>query len=125
VRELRASPRPDVDSGAGAGGQFAVAGDEIGMQVGLDHMLDAQAVLARGFQVDFDVALRVDHRRHAFRAGHVRGVRQATEIELFKVHLPDYRTAGVPGSAGAARTMACAHSQVVRWSIHIFILQHI
>src|ERR1039458_6344647 len=34
VRELRASPRAHVDFGAGAGGQLAVAGDEIGMQVG-------------------------------------------------------------------------------------------
>jgi hypothetical protein len=86
VREPRASPRANVDFGAGAGGQFAVAGNEIGMQMGFDYMLDAQAVPARGFQVDFDVTLRVDDRRYAFGANHIRGMRQAPEIELFKVH---------------------------------------
>ena len=49
-------------------------------------MLDAQAGQTRGVQVDFDVALRVDDHRHAFRAGHIRGVGQATKIELLKIH---------------------------------------
>ena len=52
----------------------------------LDHVPDAQPVLARPLQIELDVALRIDDRRHTFGADHVRGVRQATEVELFEVH---------------------------------------
>jgi hypothetical protein len=85
VRELRASLPTHVNRRAGAGGQLAVAGDEIGVQVGLDHMPDAEAVVTRGFQIDVDITLRVNDCRDALGAGHVRSVGQATEIELFKV----------------------------------------
>ena len=90
VRELRAGPRAHVDLGAGAGGQLAVPGNEIGMQVSLDDIRDAQVVFARGFQVDLDVALRIDDHRDAFGAGHIRSMRQTTEIELFEVHHHNY-----------------------------------
>jgi hypothetical protein len=71
VRELRASPRTNVDLGACAGRQLAVTGNEIRMQMGLDHVLDAQVVLKGGFQVDLDIALRVNHRCNAFRSSHI------------------------------------------------------
>ena len=66
VGELRAGPRAQIYFGSGAGGQFAVAGNEIRMQVALDYVRDAEVVLARGFQVDFHVTLRVDHRGDTF-----------------------------------------------------------
>jgi hypothetical protein len=55
-------------------------------------MLDAEAVGARGFQIDVDITLRVDDRRHTFGASHIRSVGQATEIELFKIQV------GSPGA---------------------------
>ena len=63
-----------------------MAGDEIGVQVGLDHMLDAEPVLDRVFDVDADVALRVDYGGDAAGTDHVRRVGQASEIELLEVH---------------------------------------
>ena len=92
VRKLGARLRAQVDGGAGEGGQFGVAGDEIGVQVGLDHVLDAEPVFDRVFDVDADVALRVDHRGDASGTDHVGRMRQASEIELLEVHF-------TPGSA--------------------------
>jgi hypothetical protein len=57
VRELCTCPRTKIDFRARAGGQLAVAGDEVGVQVRFDHVLDAQAVLASFVEVDFDVTL--------------------------------------------------------------------
>jgi hypothetical protein len=52
----------DVNPGrAGAGGQLATAGDEVGVDVRLDGVGDREAVLAGELQVDLHVAARVDH----------------------------------------------------------------
>ena len=65
VRKFRARLGSEVDGGAGERSKFGMAGDEIGVQVGLDHMLDAEPVLDRVFDVDADVALRIDYRGDA------------------------------------------------------------
>ena len=56
------------------------------MQVRLDHMADREVLLLRFLQIHLDVALRVDNRGLFLGSDHVRGVRQAAEIELFKEH---------------------------------------
>ena len=60
--------------------------DEVGMQVRLDHMADREVLLLRFLQIHLDVALRADNCGLFLGSDHVRGVRQAAEIELFKEH---------------------------------------
>lgn len=57
----------------------------------LDDMLDAEPVLARLLEIKFDVTLRIDNRCYAFGPDHVRGMSQATQIELFEIHDRQYR----------------------------------
>ena len=82
MREPGCGAGAQVDVGAGAGGQLAVAGDEVGMQMGFDDVLDLEVVLAGGVEVDFDVALGIDDGGDAFGTQHVGGVGQAAEVEL-------------------------------------------
>ena len=51
----------DVDGRAGGGDEAAVAGDVVGVVVGLQDVLDADAEVAREAQVLVDVELGVDH----------------------------------------------------------------
>nr|WP_308406722.1 hypothetical protein [Streptomyces sudanensis] len=71
------------DAGAGAFGQFQVAGEEVGVDVGLDDALDGQAVALGGGEVVVDVAPGVDHDGPAGGAvaDEVRGVGEAVEVE--------------------------------------------
>ena len=86
MRKRGAGPRAHVDLRARSRRQFVVPGNEVGVQVRFDHVSDAQAVLARFFDVKLDVTLRVHHRGHTVRTNHVRSVRQAAQIELFEIH---------------------------------------
>jgi hypothetical protein len=54
-----------MDARAGGGGQPAVAGNVIGVVVGLDDVLDRNPHVPRQAQVLADVELGVDDRRHA------------------------------------------------------------
>jgi hypothetical protein len=54
-----------ADGGAGAGGQLEMAGQEVGVDVGLDDALDADAGGISVGHVAGDVALGVDHHRPA------------------------------------------------------------
>ena len=76
-------PSPEIDARAGALGKFVMAGDEVGVQVRFDDVLDLQPLFAGGVEVDVDVALRVDHRRDAFRPDQVGSVRQTAQKEVF------------------------------------------
>ena len=67
VRVLGLGQLVDVDRRAGRAGQAAVAGDVVGVVVGLEHVLDPHAVQAAEVQVGVDVPLRVDHRGDAAR----------------------------------------------------------
>ena len=53
--------RAEIDGRAAAVAQFQVAGDEIGVQMREEHVLDLQAVLGGKGDVLVSVALRVDH----------------------------------------------------------------
>ena len=72
----------------GRPGQPAVAGDVVGVVVGLEHVLDPHPVQAAQPQVGLDVPLRVDHRGDA-RAGVADQVGGAAEVlvdDLAKEH---------------------------------------
>ncbi len=56
----------DVDGRAGARGQFFVSGDEVGVKMGLKNVPDFKLLLLRGFQINFNVTLRIDDYRFAF-----------------------------------------------------------
>src|SRR5207302_7559738 len=86
VRKRRAGAVAEVDGGAGLLREFLVSGDEVGVEMGLDDMLDAQAELGRGLQVNGDVALGIDDGRNATGPDQVRGVGEASKIELFEDH---------------------------------------
>ena len=64
-----------------------MAGDEIGVQMRLNDVLDLQPVLASLVEVNRHIPLRVNHSGHAFRTDHVRGVRKTAQIELLEVHV--------------------------------------
>ena len=61
VGEFGAGALAQMDLRAGARGQLAMAADEIGVQVGLNDVLDLQAVLAGFIEIELDVALGIDH----------------------------------------------------------------
>src|SRR5712691_795864 len=88
VRETCAGAGAQINLRARACREFAVTGNEVGMKVRLDDVGNLQLEPLRFLQIDFDVALRVHHRRDSFRAELVRCVRQAAEVELLKVHGP-------------------------------------
>jgi hypothetical protein len=83
----------DEDGGSGALGQFKVAADEIGVQVGLDHVADGEAPRFGLIDVDVDVASRVHDGRLSIGAQQVRGLGQTAQIEL----LEGERRFGQPG----------------------------
>lgn len=85
--------RPEDDLGAGALGQLAVAAHEVGVEVGLDDVADAQALGFRLGQVLLDVAAWVDDRGLTLGADQVGGVSQAAQVELLEVH------GGFPGDS--------------------------
>ena len=78
--------RPERAFSGVAGGQLFVAGDEIGVQVGLEDVADADAVLLGRLQVNLDITLRIDDDGLAFRCQQVGGVGQTSQVELFEVH---------------------------------------
>ena len=60
-----------------------MTGDEVGVQVRFDDVLDLQPLLLGGVEVDIDVALRINDRRDAFRTDQIGSVRQAPQEEMF------------------------------------------
>ncbi len=56
----RAGARAQINGGARHAGKFLVAGNEIGVQVSLNHVSDAKPVFDGVFDVDAHVTLRVD-----------------------------------------------------------------
>ena len=97
--ELGLSPAAQVDRGAGLVTELDVAGDEVGMEVGEEHVLDRVAPGRGVFQILVDVPLRIDHgRRLRLLVGdHVGGVGQAGQVVLLDLH------GGVPSGAGDRR----------------------
>ena len=86
VREGSVGVFAEVDAGAGAFGEFVMAGDEVGVEMGLDDVLDLEIFLAGSFDVDVDVTLRVDDGGDALGGDEVGGVGEAAEKELFDLY---------------------------------------
>ena len=86
--ELGLGDRRVGDRGAGGGGQLEVAGQEVGVEVGLDHELDRQPLGLGVGEVLGDVALRVDDDGAPGRlvADQVRRVREAVQVVLVEQH---------------------------------------
>ncbi len=83
VRERRAGALSQIDARSGAPRKLMMAGDEVGVQVRFDNVLDLQAFLPGGVYVDVNVALRIDHGRDPFRGDQVGGVGQTPEKKVF------------------------------------------
>ena len=90
-----------ADCGAGGFGQLEVAGQEVGVEVGLDHLLDPQPVGRGVGEVLGDIPLGVDdHRRTGRWVSHqVGGVGQASEVVLPEEHECHIIPLGVLGSS--------------------------
>ena len=79
----------DVDRRPGRPRQPAVAGDVVGVVVGLQHVLDPHPVQAGEVDVGVDVPLRIDHRGDAGRrvADQVGGAAEVLVDDLSEEHL--------------------------------------
>ena len=87
MRECGSRLRAKNNLSAGAGGEFAMATDKIGVQMRLDNIFDLN-ILSGGFlDVLINVALRINHSRFAFRTNQVRSMRQTSQIELLEIHM--------------------------------------
>ena len=88
VRVLGVGQLVDVDRRARRPGEAAVSGDVVGVVVGLEHVLDPDAVQAAEPQVGLDRPLRVDHRRDARArvADQIGGAAQVLVQDLPKEH---------------------------------------
>jgi hypothetical protein len=60
-----------------------VAGDEVGVEMGLDDVFDFEVLLLGEVDVDVDVALGIDDGSDTFGGDHVGGVGETAEKELF------------------------------------------
>ena len=87
-RKLRVRERMDVDRHAVLEGEPAVAGDVVGVRMGLEHPSDAQAFPFCGLQVGLDCIGRIDVRRLAGRdiADQVGGAAEIVVDELAEQH---------------------------------------
>ena len=76
----------EIDGGADAVAEFKVAGDEVGVEVGEEDVLDSGAVFLCEGEVLIDVALGIDDDRGSggFVANQVGGVGKAVQVELVK-----------------------------------------
>lgn len=79
---------PVADPGAGPVGEFQVAGEEVGVEVGVDDRLDGETVFGGVGEVFGDVAARVDDDglAGAFVGDHVRRLGEAVEVVLGEEH---------------------------------------
>ncbi len=90
VREVRVDQTMDVDHGAGRRSEAAMAGDVIGVVVGLEDVGDAHVQVARQLEVLLDLEARVDDGRDAglVVADEVRGAAEVVVNYLSKDHRP-------------------------------------
>src|SRR5215469_9010937 len=86
VRERRSRVTRQINLSARTRRQFAVSGDEVGVQVRFKNVADPQLVLPRRLKIDLYIALRIDDNSLALRSKQVGRMRQAAEIELLNVH---------------------------------------
>src|SRR5262245_26228231 len=86
VIDSRSGFTPDDDLRPRALGKLAMAADEFGVQLRLDHVSDLQPFGFGFVDVLLDVALRIDDRRFAPGADQIRSMRQTAQIKLLEVH---------------------------------------
>src|SRR6267154_2091250 len=82
VRKGRARAGPEIDARPSALRKLVMTGDEIGVQVGFNDVLDLQALLAGGLNIDIHVALWINDRCDAFRTDQIRSVSQTPKEEV-------------------------------------------
>ena len=64
-----------------------MARDEIGVQVSLDDVSDAEAMFDGILDVDADIALRIDDGGDSPRSDYIGGMRKTTQVKLLKIHV--------------------------------------
>src|SRR5262245_50154395 len=84
--KLSAGTRTEVNLRAGAGGEFMMPGNKIGVAMCLDDVLDLESESSGLVEVDVDVALRIDHSGFRPRPNEIGSVRKTTQIELSEIH---------------------------------------
>ena len=87
-RELRVRPGAEADPGPRRRRQFEVPGQEVGVEVGVDHPDDLQPVRLGIGEVLRDVAARVDHDRlpRGLVPDQVRRLRETVQVVLREDH---------------------------------------
>src|SRR5437764_126124 len=75
-----------VNPRSSARSKFMVPRDEVGVKMALNDVLDLQILLPCGFDVNIDVALRIDNSRDPIRSDQIGSVGQATEKEMFDLN---------------------------------------
>jgi hypothetical protein len=65
MRESGMSLGANVDLRAGAGGEFLVSGDKVGVEVTLENVADLEALLIGRFEIKINITLRIDDRSFA------------------------------------------------------------
>src|SRR5580658_9007639 len=95
--ERSAGARADTDGRAAVLRQFEVAGDEVRVEVGFDDPANLEAKFRGAFDINRDIALRVDHGSLARVVHQVRRVGETAEIEPFNLHGLGYLTSYVLG----------------------------
>ena len=93
----------DVDRRPRRGGEASVAGHVVGVVVGLEHVVDVHAQVAREAQVLVDVELRVDDRREP-RVGVADQVARTPKIVVCQL-AEDHRRAASPSRRAASTTV--------------------
>jgi hypothetical protein len=98
-RILGPGPGAEINADTGPVTQLQVAGDEVGVKMRKEDVLDSQAVFGREGEVLIDITLRIDDRCRvgAGVADEIRSVGQTIQIKLLQDHrallrlpLPDY-----------------------------------
>ena len=80
-REMR-----NVNLRAGAFGQLAKAGGEIGVRMTVENGDDAQSFALRLGEIIIDIAFRIDHRGFAVGAKKIGSVSESFDKETFQIH---------------------------------------
>jgi hypothetical protein len=85
---LGPGPTAQVDLGTGAIAQLQMAGQEVGVEVGQEHVFDLKPELFSILHILIDVALRIDDSRRSrlFVTDQVRGMGQASQVVLLQNH---------------------------------------
>jgi hypothetical protein len=80
--------RAEVDGGADAITELEMAGDEIGMEMGEEDMLDLEVLIGCEIEIVVDVSLRVDDGGDArgFIGDQIGSVGETIEVELLEDH---------------------------------------